>query len=142
MGCLFAIGLAAFLGHRFGVPLLVAPFAASAYLLYGEPDNPYSQPRNVLGGYLICGVLGLGFFHLWGVSSWTHAGAVAAALIAMEGMRVLHPPAAGVALLPLLGGDHSPWSLVVPLLAGPLLLIAVACVVNNMVPGRRYPHFC
>lgn len=141
IGGLLAIGLVAFLGRRLGAPLLIAPFAASAYLLYGEPDSPYSQPRNVVGGYLLCGTLGLGIFHLWGVSPLTHAVAVAAALILMEGTRVLHPPAAGVALLPLLGGDHSPWFLLVPLLAGSLLLVAVACVVNNMVPGRRYPHF-
>lgn len=40
-------------------PFLIAPFGASVVLLFGHPDSPLTQPRNVVGGHLLGGVIGL-----------------------------------------------------------------------------------
>jgi CBS domain-containing membrane protein len=57
-------------------------------------------------------------------------------------LRCLHAPGGGTALLPILGGAAlraEGFGFVGVVLLNALVLVAVALMVNNLLPGRRYP---
>jgi CBS domain-containing membrane protein len=57
-------------------------------------------------------------------------------------LRCLHAPGGGTALLPILGGaalQAEGLGFIGVVLLNALVLVAVALVVNNLLPGRRYP---
>jgi CBS-domain-containing membrane protein len=47
LGAFIGIGAVAFISIVMKLPMIVASFGASAVLIYGVPDAPLSQPRNV-----------------------------------------------------------------------------------------------
>jgi CBS-domain-containing membrane protein len=139
-GGVVAIGLLTLLATLSGAPMLLAPFGASCVLLFALPDSPLAQPRAVIGGHLLSSLVGLVALHVCGGGPWAPALAVGVAIALMQLTRTTHAPAGADPLVVLLGG--APWSfLVAPVLAGSLLLVAIALVVNNLGPGRRYPRY-
>ncbi len=70
--------------------------------------------------------------------------AVATAIAAMHLTRTLHPPGGATALIAVIGSDkiHGLGYLyvVVPATVGPLLLLVIALLVNNIPESRRYPE--
>jgi CBS-domain-containing membrane protein len=56
--------------HGTGIVLIVASFGASAVLVYGALDAPLSQPRNLVGGQVICAFTGV-----WVTKVFRHAAA-------------------------------------------------------------------
>jgi CBS-domain-containing membrane protein len=126
--------------------LLIAPFAASAVLVFGAIKSPLAQPRNVLGGHVLSALVGVAFFKVLYQEPWL-ASALAAAtvIVLMHATKTLHPPAGATALTAILGGDkiHSlgfSYALV-PVAAGAAILLVVALLVNNIPSSRRYPEF-
>gem|GEM_PF-2347799 len=49
LGALLAIAAVAYLTSATAVPLVLGSFGARSVLLFGFPDHPFSQPRNVIG---------------------------------------------------------------------------------------------
>src|SRR6478609_5836616 len=104
------------------IPLLIAPFGATAVLIFGQPKSVLAQPANVLGGYLVAAAIGglaMAFFPgLW----WVAAIAVGLAIAAMLVLRVTHPPAGAVPLVAF--GSHlaAPTLFLVVLMGGLLLI--------------------
>lgn len=48
--------------------LLMAPFGATAVLVFGVPASPLAQPRNVIAGHLITALIGVLFVQLGSVT--------------------------------------------------------------------------
>ena len=124
--------------------LLMGTFGASAMLLFGAPQVPFSQPRNVAGGHMISAVVGITAYMLFGDAS--HLGpalAVAGAIAAMHITGTLHPPGGGTALLMATGDpsliQYGFFAVLYPVATGAVLLLAVALIVNNLARDRRYP---
>ena len=71
--------------------------------------------------------------------------AVATAIALMHATRTLHPPGGATALIAVIGSEeiHRLGFLyvLVPATVGPLILVAVGLLVNNIAPSRRYPEF-
>lgn len=44
----------------------MAPFGATCVLLFAAPDTPLAQPRNVIGGHLVSGLVDLLFLKFIG----------------------------------------------------------------------------
>ena len=69
--------------------------------------------------------------------------AVATAIALMLLTRCLHPPGGATALIATLGSAEIErlgyWYILWPATTGPLLLLGVALVVNNLPTSRRYP---
>jgi CBS-domain-containing membrane protein len=140
LGGFLAIGTLAYLGPRLDVMLLLGSFGASCVLLFGYPDAPFAQPLNVIGGHVICAVIGLAALHWLGASPWALALAVGASIAAMMATRTTHPPAGSNPVIVFLG--HSTWSfLLFPVLVGALLLVLIALLYNNLVRKTPYPHY-
>ncbi|HLO76347.1 MAG TPA: HPP family protein [Magnetospirillum sp.] len=138
LGAATAIAAVAWLGEATGMPWLMAPFGASAVIVFGLPDSPLAQPRAVIGGHLISAAVGLIFLSLFPVAWWSLALAVASAVVLMQLTRTTHPPAGANPLVVMLTGAG--WSfLATPVLAGAVMIVVVALACNNLAPGRRYP---
>jgi CBS-domain-containing membrane protein len=113
------------------------PFAASVALVALAPSVSLAQPRALLLGHLSAALIALAGTALAGPSTWTASATTATAITCMIVLRAPHPPAAATAaLIGLTGPD--PWFLL-PVLLASLLVIAVAALVGQAFPTRRYP---
>lgn len=139
-GAALAIGVVALLGELTGVKWLMAPFGASAVIVFGLPDSPLAQPRAVIGGHVLSALVGLVCLSLLPVAWWSLALAVASSVVLMQLSRTTHPPAGANPLVVMLGGADW-WFLGTPVLAGALAIVAVALACNNLAPGRKYPLY-
>lgn len=138
LGSFFGIAVLAYLTTSSGYPLIAAPFGATAVLIYGVPDSPLAQPRNVVGGNLIAALVSVVLVHFFGSVPWVMALAVATAIMLMQLTKTTHPPGGAVALLGVI--SHASWSFVLtPILLGSVLIVLCTVIFNNLVPGRSYP---
>jgi len=142
LGGAIAISLAAWLTLNTGQPLLMAPFGASCFLMFVVPDNPVTQPRNVIGGHVVSALVGMAVMTLLGSAWWAMGLGVGLAIVAMRLTQTNHPPAASDPLLIMLSPFGAPgWGFVLtPVLAGAVLVVAVAVAFNRLRPGVRYPQ--
>jgi len=123
---------------RTGYPLLIGSFGASSVMLFGAPDSPLAQPRNLIGGHLISALVSVLLVASLGSSPWVVALAVGLSIGAMHLTHTTHPPGGATALIGVQG--HATWTfLLVPVLAGVLILLVVALFTNNIVYHRQYP---
>ena len=67
-------------------------------LIYGVPDAPLSQPRNVIFGHTLSAMVGVATFMLFGLNWWSPALGIALALVIMLLTKTTHPPGGATAL--------------------------------------------
>lgn len=140
LGGVLAIAAVAYLADILSVAFVLGSFGASCVLVFGYPDAPFSQPRNVVFGHLISSLVGLVFVHLCGPHWWSVALAVGTAIALMMLTRTVHPPAGSNPVIVFL--TQPAWSfLLFPTLVGALVLVAVAVVYNNATRDTRYPKY-
>ncbi len=138
-GSCVAVTFTAYLTTITQTPLIMAPFGATSILVFGMPDSPLSQPRNVIGGNLVSSAISLLILHIFGASPLSMGVAVATAMAIMQLTRTLHPPSGGVALVVML--TKPDWQfLIAPTLQGSLILVFCAVIFNNLAESRTYPQ--
>lgn len=138
-GAALGLAVAGALLHAAGQTGLIAPFGATAVLVFAVPNSPLAQPWSVVVGNLVSALVALALVAVLPGTPWTAPLAVGLAIIAMLTFRALHPPGGAVALLVALGGtggDIAASLLTVGL--GSVILVA-AGVVWNRATGRIYP---
>jgi CBS-domain-containing membrane protein len=140
VGGTLAIASMAALGHLTGSPLIIAPFGASSVLVFGAPESPFAQPRNLVLGHLLSAAVGLAVFLSFGVGAWQMGLSVGFAIAVMQLARCVHPPAGADPLVIMLSGNVSISFLLVPVLAGVCLLLIIALLFNNLPRERRWPE--
>lgn len=122
---------------------LIAPFGASAFLIYVVPSSPLAQPWSVVVGNTVSALAAMICLALPLPELVQAAGAVTLAVGLMALLRAQHPPGGAVALVTALGAlasGHPPgpeW-LVLPVAAGSLVLAGFG-VVWAWATGRVYP---
>lgn len=121
-----------------GFPLLIGSFGASAVLLFGANDSPLAQPRNLVGGHLISAVTAVVIVALFGSNPYSIALTVGVVIFVMYMTGTTHPPGGATALIGVQGNAGLDFILV-PVLAGVLILLIVALFTNNLVRHRQYP---
>ncbi|MDL2306961.1 HPP family protein [Desulfovibrio sp. OttesenSCG-928-C06] len=150
VGSSLALGLVAMLHglclENTGLPLIMAPFGASAVLLFGAFKSPLAQPRNVIGGHIISALVGVSIYQIVGDYPMLAASlAVPTAIVLMHASNTLHPPGGATAFVTSAGGAavHSLgyWYVLTPSAAGSAIMVLVALVVNNLHRRHRYPQF-
>ena len=129
-----------------GLLLIIGSFGASAVLIYGAIKSPLAQPRNFLGGHVISALIGVTAFKLLAPHLWLAAAlAVAFSVAVMHATKTLHPPGGATALIAVISGPQVTnlgyLYALMPVGAGALVMLAVALLVNNLAPRRRYPEF-
>jgi CBS-domain-containing membrane protein len=126
-GAAIAIGVMEWFSIAARFPIAVIPFATSIVLVIGSPDAEPAQPRALIGGHLISTLVGLLVLKLTGPNAWAAAAGVGLAVLAMYLTGTFHPPAGINPLLVI--SNNLPWTfLLVPVLAGALMLTAFALI--------------
>ena len=138
-GAFLGIAAIALFAHKFDLPV-VASFGASAVLIYGVPDAPLSQPRNVIFGHTLSAVAGVATFMMFGLTWWSPALGTALALVVMILTKTTHPPGGATALFAVLSKAH-PSYIMTPIMVGAVILVIVGLFVNNLSPNRNYPRY-
>ena len=150
LGAVIGIGICGYLSAMYFEPrdltLLIGSFGASAVLAYAAIKSPLAQPRNLIGGHVVSGLVGVACYQLFGQTIWlASALAVSFAIVAMLATKTLHPPGGATALIAVIGGVkiHNLGFLYafVPAGAGAAVLLVVALLVNNLSKNRRYPEY-
>jgi len=138
VGGALGIGMVALLSDLSASPLLIAPFGATAVLVFGLPDSPLAQPANVIGGHLLASAIAITLRGVLPPEWWAIGLAVGAAMLAMAVLRLTHPPAGADPIVIFLGDPT--WSfLLTPILAGTVVLVALATLLHRLPPREEYP---
>ena len=150
LGSAIGIGICGYISSAYLEPrdltLIIGSLGASAVLVYGAIKSPFAQPRNLIGGHVISGLVGVVSYQLFGETMWLAAAiGVSLAVVAMLVTKTLHPPGGATALIAVIGGEkiHNLGFLYVllPVGAGTIVLLIVALIVNNLSRNRKYPEY-
>ncbi|MCS5693230.1 HPP family protein [Cyanobium sp. FGCU-6] len=140
LGGFLAIAAVALLTDALSVALVLGSFGATCVLVFGYPDVPFSQPRNVIGGHVLSSLTGLLVLTVFGAHWWAVALAAGTAIALMMLTRTVHPPAGSNPVIVFL--TQPAWSfLLFPTFVGALVVVAVALVYNNATRPARYPKY-
>jgi CBS-domain-containing membrane protein len=140
LGGVLAISAVALLSNTLSVALVLGSFGASCVLVFGFPDVPFSQPRNVLGGHFLSSLIGLLCLTLFGATWWSVAIAVGTAISIMMLTRTTHPPAGSNPVIIYLAKPA--WSFLLFHTAfGAIVLIFVTLLYNNLAHEGKYPRY-
>ncbi|SKC59953.1 HPP family protein [Ohtaekwangia koreensis] len=147
IGSFIGIGLIGYLQSRSFSDLdnlfLIGSFGASSVLIYGVIQSPLAQPRNLIGGHLICAFVGVTVRYLVPEIWFAAALAVSSSIVLMQITRTLHPPGGATALIAIIGSEKIKslgyMYLISPVLSGVAILLIVALFFNNITSHRRYP---
>jgi CBS domain-containing membrane protein len=130
-------------GADAGYPLLVASMGSSAAILFAIPNSPLAQPWPFAGSQLLSALAGVACQRLFPDMFSAGAFAVGSAMLLMLLMRCLHPPSAGTALVPVVGGEPLARLgfdfVLVPVGINVLFMLAVAIIINRWLLRRNYP---
>jgi len=140
VGGFLAIAVIALLAQSLHVSLVLGSFGASCVLVFGYPDVPFSQPRNVIVGHVLSTVIGLAFVHFCGPHWWSVALAVGSAIAAMMLTRTVHPPAGSNPVIVFLMKPAWDFALF-PTLTGAVILVLVALIFHNTTRESRWPKY-
>ena len=119
---------------------MLGSFGASCVLIFGFPDVPFSQPRNVIGGHFLSSLIGLLCLTLFGATWWSVSIAVGTSIAMMMLTRTTHPPAGSNPVIIYL--LKPAWSfLLFPTLFGAIILVFIAVIYNNLANDGKYPKY-
>ncbi|MEG3978572.1 HPP family protein [Microcoleus sp. herbarium8] len=139
IGSFLAITATSYLSVKTNSPLLMAPFGATSVLIFGVPDSPLAQPRNVIGGNFLAALVSLIILHFLGSSPVAMGIAVSSAIGVMQMTKTLHPPSGAVALVVMM--TKPDWQfLLTPAFEGSMILVLCAVIFNNLADERTYPN--
>jgi CBS domain-containing membrane protein len=140
VGLMLVITLAKVLGEFVGVEeWLMASLGASALLVFVLPGSPMAQPWAVIAGNTISALIGITVGILVKEPLMAMPIAASISILGMFILRCLHPPAAAVALIVVLGHvTHFRYAFF-PVMVDSILLIIVGAIYSNMT-GKPYPN--
>ncbi|MCL2656010.1 MAG: HPP family protein [Betaproteobacteria bacterium] len=140
LGGVIAISIVAGLTSATAMPLVLGSFGATCVLVFGYPDVPFSQPRNIVFGHFLSTLIGLVFLTLFGAHWWAAGLAAGTAIAVMMLTRTVHPPAGSNPVIVFF--SQPGWGfLLYPTLVGALIITVVAAIYNNATRPSNYPKY-
>lgn len=140
IGLMLVLTAAKSLGELGGLDeWLMASLGASALLVFALPQSPMAQPWAVIAGNGLSALVGISVIHV--VSEPLVAMPLAASLsiLGMFVLRCLHPPAAAVAMIVILGHVMNYRYVLFPVMVDSILLVLAGAVYSNFT-GKPYPN--
>ena len=137
---IITIGILTLLTYKtdFGV-FIIASFGSSMVLLFGYPESPFAQPKNVFFGHLLTAVVGIFFLHFIPLPLFiTIPLAVGFGVGLMILFNVTHPPAGGNPIIVIIGGVSIEY-LLSPVISGSIIIIIFAVILNRLILKKKYP---
>ena len=118
---------------------LLASFGSSMVLLYGYPESPFAQPKNVFFGHLITALVGLFFLNFVTLPIYILIPlAVGFGVGLMIFLNVTHPPAGGNPIIVIIGSVSFDY-LLSPVITGSIIIIVFAIIINRFILKKSYP---
>ena len=137
---IITIAVLTFLTYKteFGI-FLLASFGSSMVLLYGYPESPFAQPKNVFFGHLVTTLVGLLFLNLIPLPLYIIIPlAVGFGVSFMILLNVTHPPAGGNPIIVIMGSVSFDY-LLSPVITGSVIILISAIIINRFILKKSYP---
>ncbi len=137
---IITIGILTLLTYKteFGI-FLIASFGSSMVLLYGYPESPFAQPKNVFFGHLVTATVGMFFLYLIPLPLFIIIPlAVGFGVGLMILLNVTHPPAGGNPIIVIMGSVSLDY-LISPIISGSIIILVFAIIINKFILKKSYP---
>ena len=136
----FTIGILTILTYKSALGLFLAgSFGSSMVLLFGFPESPFAQPKNVFFGHLITALVGVIFVNLITLPIYISiALAVGVGIFLMILLNIVHPPAGGNPVMVIIGSVSYDY-LILPIISGCIIIISLAILINKFILKKKYP---
>ena len=137
---IITIGILTILTYKteYGI-FLLASFGSSMVLLYGYPESPFAQPKNVFFGHLITSSVGIFFLQFVPLPIYIIIPiAVGFGVGLMILLKVTHPPAGGNPIIIIIGSVSLDY-LLSPVISGSVIIIIFAIIINRFILKKSYP---
>ena len=134
------IGALTYLTYKtpFGL-FLIASFGSSMVLLYGFPESPFAQPKNIFFGHLLTAFIGIVVLKFIPLPIFiTIPLATGLGVCFMILLNVTHPPAGGNPIIVIIGSVSFEY-LISPIILGSIIVLVFGVVLNRFVLKKKYP---
>ena len=134
------IGVLTLLTYKttYGV-FLIASFGSSMVLLYGYPESPFAQPKNIFFGHFLTAIIGLFFLYLIPLPIYILLPlAVGVGVGAMILFNVTHPPAGGNPIIVIMGSVSLDY-IINPIIIGSFIILIFGVILNRLILKKKYP---
>lgn len=140
IGLFLVIAAAKYLGELSGIDeWLMASLGASALLVFALPQSPMAQPWAVIAGNTLSALVGISVLHVVSEPLLALPLAASLSILGMFMLRCLHPPAAAVSLIAVLGHVMHYRYAFFPVMIDSVLLILAGAAYSNLT-GKSYPN--
>ena len=124
---------------EFGI-FLIASFGSSMVLLYGYPESPFAQPKNIFFGHLLTALVGIIFLNFLPLPLYLVIPlAVGFGVGLMILFNVTHPPAGGNPIIVIIGSVSLDY-LLNPIITGSIIVIIFGIIINRFILKKSYPN--
>ena len=124
---------------EFGL-FLVASFGSTMVLLFGYPESPFAQPKNIFFGHLLTSVVGVIFVNLIPLPIFIMIPlAVGIGVFFMILAGVTHPPAGGNPIIVIIGSASFSY-IISPIIIGSAIVLVFGVVLNRFILKKEYPR--
>tara|TARA_X000000368_G_C22715006_1_gene572695 strand:- start:187 stop:651 length:465 start_codon:yes stop_codon:yes gene_type:complete len=118
---------------------LIASFGSSMVVLYGYPESPFAQPKNVFFGHVLTSIVGMFFLYFVPIPLYIVLPiAVGAGVALMILLNVTHPPAGGNPIIVIVGSVSAEY-LLSPIILGSAIIVIFGLVINRLILKKKYP---
>ena len=136
----FTIGVLTVLTYKSTLGYFIAgSFGSSMVLLFGFPESPFAQPKNVFFGHSCTAIVGVIFVNLVPLPIYINiALGVGAGVFLMILLNIVHPPAGGNPIMVIIGSASYDY-LISPIIFGCIIILLIAILVNKFLLQKNYP---
>ena len=134
------IGVLTILTYKSTLGYFIAgSFGSSMVLLFGFPESPFAQPKNVFFGHLCTALVGVIFVNYVPFPIYINiALGVGAGVFLMILLNIVHPPAGGNPIMVIIGSASYDY-LISPIIFGCIIILLIAILVNKFLLQKNYP---
>ena len=118
---------------------LSASFGSTMVLLFGYPESPFAQPKNIFFGHLLTSFVGIFFLYLVPLPIYIIIPiSVGFGVGLMILLKITHPPAGGNPIIVIMS-SVSPDYLINPIIIGTGIVLLFGVVLNRLILKKKYP---
>ena len=137
---IITIGILTLLTYKteYGV-FLIASFGSSMVLLYGYPESPFAQPKNIFFGHLATSLAGIFVLYFIPFPLYINLPiAVGAGVALMIMLNITHPPAGGNPIIVIMGSVSLDY-IINPIISGTIIVLIFGVILNRFILKKKYP---